>query len=352
VNSVVVRYQDPHTSELRCKRTARGGLDLECVSTVNVSILCNESAGQGVSGERLRTLIERAGHTILHIIASDHLRADDKSRQVDPRVEVVVAAGGDGTVAAAAAMVVGTSTPLAILPLGTANNIASSLGIDASLDELVASWNRAHRMACDVAYARAASREWLVVEGAGGGLIPAGIAASQSSLEQDGRDGNNETATVTTALRTFYDVLRSLEPRRWTIIADGTRLSDDFLVVEVLNIPSIGPNLILAKDASASDGYLDVVVAGSAHRNKLLRYLERRIEGKDARLSLPQCRAREVQIESCEEVHIDDERVDTCQLGQISIRIVPAALTVLAGSYEKEHKTLARRHQSTLPTAP
>jgi hypothetical protein len=46
------------------------------------------------------------------------------------------------------------------------------------------------------------------------------------------------------------------------------------------------------------------------------------------RLALPHHRAREVIIEGCNELHIDDERVDTCDLGTISIRVEPA-ITVL-----------------------
>ena len=65
------------------------------------------------------------------------------------------------------------------------------------------------------------------------------------------------------------------------------------------------------------------------HREKLLTYLEQRAEGRDTRLALPPYRAREVSIEHCVELHIDDERVDTCELGPMSIRIEPAAIDVL-----------------------
>ena len=79
-----------------------------------------------------------------------------------------------------------------------------------------------------------------------------------------------------------------------------------------------------------SDGYFDVILADESHRDQLRSYLEQRAEGRDARLSLPRHRAREVTIESCADLHIDDELVDTCELGPISIRIEPAAIQVLA----------------------
>jgi diacylglycerol kinase (ATP) len=297
---------------------------------VNVSILYNEDAGQGLSGSRLRELIERAGHTVLDIVTGEHLKMDTSARPLDARSDLIVAAGGDGTVAVAAGIAANTSTPLAILPLGTANNIARSINIkiNASARELVDSWDSAPRVSFDLAYVQTASRKWLVVEGAGGGLMPAGIVAAQRAQDQQHED-SGATAAPADALHIFYDVLLKLEPKPWTIVVDGIRVSSDFLLVEVLNIRSIGPNLVFSADATPFDGYLDVVVAGPEHRNELLTYLQRRIEGHSASPSLPHYRAREIDIESCDELHIDDERVDPCDHGGISIRIAPGAITVL-----------------------
>jgi diacylglycerol kinase family enzyme len=309
---------------------AKSGQDFESAAVVNVSILYNEDAGQGISGDSLRGLIERAGHTVLDVVTGDQLKIETSSRPIDTRSDLIVAAGGDGTVAVAAGVVAGTSTPLAILPLGTANNIARSININinASAPELVASWDSAPHLSFDLAYAQTASRKWLVVEGAGGGLMPAGILAAQRAQEQQHED-RAATAAPAAALQIFYDVLLKLEPKHWTMVVDGIRVSNDFLLVEILNIRSIGPNLVFSADASPFDGYLDVVVAGPEHRNELLTYLQHRIEGHSASPSLPHYRAREIDIESCDELHIDDERVDTCDHGEISIRIAPGAITVL-----------------------
>jgi diacylglycerol kinase family enzyme len=291
---------------------------------VNVWILCNERAGRGVSAGDLKKLVERAGHTVLGVSK----RYDRQMPLPDAQLDLVVAAGGDGTVADAAGIAAARSAALAILPLGTANNIAASLGLNGPAPALVASWPTARRVPFDLGRAHAASKEWLVVEGVGGGLVPAGIARAQATKAQ--REETAPDSQVAVSVRAFRDALVDLEPRPWTLVLDGRRISDEFLLVEVLNIRSIGPNLVFAPDATPFDGHFDVVMAQECHRQELLAYLEHRADGRDTRLALPQCRAREVTIESCTELHIDDERVDSCELGEMTIRIEPAAITVLA----------------------
>jgi diacylglycerol kinase family enzyme len=290
---------------------------------VNVWILCNEGAGRSFSVEDVRHLVERAGHAVVGV-AKEY---DSGTPFENSHVDLLVAAGGDGTVATVAGIALRTGAALAILPLGTANNIAMSLGVKGAVADLIASWTNARRRSMDLGFARAGSKEWLMVEGAGGGLVPAGIAAAEVALRHE--NDAAPTAEVASAVRCFRDALLYLEPRPWTLIVDGKKISKTFLLVEVLNIRSVGPNLLLAPDADPSDGFFDVITAEPSHRDQLMSYLENRAEGRDAVLSLPRFRAREVVIESCAELHIDDERIDTCNLGPVSIRIEPAAITVL-----------------------
>ena len=289
---------------------------------MNVWILCNEDAGRGFSRQDLKKLVERAGHTVVSV-ANQY--AEGASLPDEP-IDVVVAAGGDGTVATAAGIASRLGASLAILPLGTANNIATSLGVKAEVTDLIAAWPTTRRVPFDLGCARARSKEWRIVEGVGGGLVPAGIARAKA--EQTTREAMSPEAEVATAIRAFRDALVDLTPRPWTITLDGREIADEFLLVEVLNIRSIGPNLVFAPDADPSDGCFDIILANERHRKELLTYLEQRADGRDTRLALPRLRAREVVIATCTELHIDDERVDACELGEISIRIEPA-ITVL-----------------------
>jgi diacylglycerol kinase family enzyme len=290
---------------------------------VNVWILSNERAGEGHSAHDLRQLVERAGHTLLGVAK----QYDDTTPLPSLYPDLVVAAGGDGTVSTAAAAALKTSAALAILPLGTANNIATSLGVSAPVEELVAGWATARRVPFDLGHAEAASKHWLVVEGVGGGLVPAGIEWAKT--EQKVRPPTSPSHEMDQAVWAFHDALLNLRPEPYTLVLDGDRIADEFLLLEVLNIRSIGPNLVFEPAATPSDGYFEVVTAEERHREELLMYLRYRAEGRSTRLSLPSQRAREISIDSCQALHVDDERVDTCALGSITVKIEPGAIDVL-----------------------
>ena len=289
---------------------------------MNIWILCNEAAGRSLSDDTLRELVLAAGHTVTELVTTSRANGGMQHQGVD----LIVAAGGDGTVATVATISARTSIPMGILPLGTANNIAKSLGLGDDVQRLVAGWNHARRVPLDLGHARAGAKHWVVVEGLGCGLIPAGIAAAERGLASSNA---HPAVELSAAVEIFYDVLKRLEPVRRTITIDGKPISEPLLMLEILNMSSVGPNLVLAPDASALDGKFDVVLAGPEHRSELLAYLESRIRKTERRLSLPSYRACHVHIESCEVVHIDDERVDTCELGEIDVAMQAGVATVL-----------------------
>src|SRR5688572_7554738 len=98
---------------------------------MRICLYANPEAGEGLSLEEITRLIKRSGHTISQVIH----HKDDLPHTLES-VDCVVAAGGDGTVARVARALAGDQIPLAILPVGTANNIAGSLSIEGDLEDV------------------------------------------------------------------------------------------------------------------------------------------------------------------------------------------------------------------------
>jgi diacylglycerol kinase (ATP) len=292
---------------------------------VRVALFHNEDAGDGSSVDKITALLKRHGHDLVQVI--------DKELRVDQilasHAELAVAAGGDGTVATAARVLAGQKLPLAILPLGTANNIARSLYSDGPLDAIVEQWAHEEPQALDIGYARGQWGQRIFFESVGAGLIPAGIAAAKAQEEK--ASNGSSTVKPEDAVATFRDVLAHLQPQEWSVVIDGQEHTGEILLVEVLNIPSIGPNLVLSDEALPTDGLFSVVIATEAHRRVLDDYLAQRIRGSERPLSMPHLHARRVEIRLVTEVHVDDQLLHTPSPDAVSMTIEPAALQFLPG---------------------
>jgi diacylglycerol kinase (ATP) len=290
---------------------------------VRVSLLYNRNSGDGVPLDHIRDAIVQHRHDLVRIVE----KHADLERLLEETPEIVVAAGGDGTVALAARLLARRRIPLAILPLGTANNIAKSVGIKGSINDVVAGWDTARRRPLDLGVADGVWGRRYFVEAVGGGLMPTAIADMQARLHEGELAA---TLRVTAAVRTFGEVLSRLQPAEWTIVADGAQTVGEFLLVEVLNIRSIGPNLVFAADADPSDGLFRVVVAGEEHRDEIAHYLRGRLDGRDEALSLPSERARRVTLQSQTDVHVDDQVLSFSGSRVVSIHVEAGAVELLA----------------------
>lgn len=289
---------------------------------MRVSLLYNKTAGDAVPLDLIRERIAQHGHELLCVVE----KQTEVERLVERLPEVVAAAGGDGTVALAARMLAHRGIPLAILPLGTANNIARSVGILHSIYDVIGGWETARRVPLDLGVADGVWGQRYFVEGVGGGLIATAIA------DMDKRSDGDELPTrfkLEGAIRTIGGLLSRLQPVEWTIVADGARTTREFLLVEVLNIRSIGPNLVLSPDANPSDGLFRLVMAGEDHRDELARYLRDLLDGRDHPPLLTSQRARHVTLDGATDVHVDDELLSASSR-KVSMHVEPGALELLA----------------------
>jgi diacylglycerol kinase family enzyme len=231
----------------------------------------------------------------------------------------------------------GRATPLAILPLGTANNIARSLSVDGSPKELIEHFPDAQRTLFDAGVVKGPWGRTAFLESFGVGLFPRVLEVK----ENEEHAINRRVAQLEGLERgyaLFREVLLETEPVNVKLRIDDEDVSGDFLAVQIMNIPVVGPNLPLAQDVDVSDGLLDVVLVTEAEREELASHLAKRIEGEDSPLNLPVRRGRNLAIAfGSAPVSLDDELWPDKKAGTmrdvraVEITVQPGALHVLRG---------------------
>jgi diacylglycerol kinase (ATP) len=285
-----------------------------------VQLIHNSGAGDEQHSEKhLLSLLEGAGYQV------SYLAADKKTiRNIDGDSDLVVIAGGDGTVRKVAAellkgKLIDRPARLALLPLGTANNIARSLGISNDLEQVVQRWSEMKIRSFDVGHIRNLEGYEFFLEGFGYGAFPYLMQEMKKRKEED--EGSPEER-IRFALQVMHEILQDYKPRTCRLNVNGKDFSGRYLLAEVMNIPSIGPNLFLAPGSDPSDGLFEVVLVPEHQKDEFLAYIESKIAGREQPYAFQTIRGRDIQISwEGSHVHVDDQVVKVASGTEITIRL-------------------------------
>ena len=269
---------------------------------MHVTVLYNPEAGDDSLDEgELRVLLKNAGHSATY----HSTKANGWKTALDEPGDLVVVAGGDGTVAKVARRLAGRAVPMALLPAGTANNIARSLGFEGHPETLVERWMTARATPVDLGIVDGPMGERCFVEGTGLGVFPELMVQSPHRISKE----MPTSEQIQLNLELMMELLERAKPVSCQVSADGRDLSGAYLVLELMNIRSIGPRIVFSPDADPTDGLLEIVAITEADRKMTIDFL-RRSQNEDAGLfELPCVRAKSIQLAwKTEPVHVDDER--------------------------------------------
>jgi diacylglycerol kinase (ATP) len=237
---------------------------------MRVTLIHNPTAGdEEHSREALTAAIGAEGHEV----AYQSIKDDDWKRAFEAPADLVAVAGGDGTVRKVFKELAGKPLPATVIPVGTANNIARTIGFHTDdAVRLVRGWPSAARHPFDIGGITSPWGRVAFVEAAGGGLFAEVLLRAQ--------DDNGADDKVQHGLEVLEDVLEDAPAHRWELDADGDMAEGDFLAVEVLNVRETGPNLPLAPGADPGDGVLELVLVRPDDRDELVQHVRARLNGE------------------------------------------------------------------------
>lgn len=305
-----------------------------------VYLLHNPNAGDGGDSDDLQALIEQAGYQCQPCELED-----DAWKALPAAAGFSVLAGGDGTVRKVAETLLRQPEVydplLAVLPMGTANNIFKSLhgAIHqpasfqspqqeiAQLKDVIAGWAEASAVKFDTGWLHGLGVPRFFIESTGFGLFPALVKGMQA-LDDSLADEPDQRMAA--ALGMLLEMTASFPVQHYRIELDGEVQQTALLSLEIMNISALGPNLQLAPQADPSDGLFDVVLIAEQDRECFAAYVQNKLDGRHEPFPFTVRKAATVHIQTAElAFHIDDELVEIAADSELQAHVEAGRFTFL-----------------------
>jgi diacylglycerol kinase (ATP) len=250
----------------------------------------------------------------------------------DEEAEFLIVAGGDGTIRKVTKELVKRKAidkawPIGLLPLGTANNIAKTLELEGEHEELIKSWHYNKHRDFDVGKIINLEEAVFFLESMGFGIFP----YLMKQMRKKGKEEiENPEKKIKAALKLLHQSIFSYEPKYCNLKIDGHDYSGNYLLVEIMNTKSIGPNLFLAPNADPGDGLFNVIMIPEADKDNFAAYIMSRINNKDEAYEFPEIKGKEISVSwNGTHVHVDDEVIKLEKDTQVKIEMRKGLLQFL-----------------------
>ena len=288
-----------------------------------VTCILNGKAGSHEAAES-QDLIQRVaseqGRIARVVVCSSGEDLGALARQAQKTGGLVAAGGGDGTVSAVAAALVGSDVPLGVLPMGTLNHFAKDLGIPLDLEGAVRTLFTGRQARVDVGEVNGR----VFINNSSVGLYPQ-IVRERDREQQHGRSKWVAFAYATAhVLRHGVTLHVGIEDH-----GEGARMLDTpFLFVG--NNPYEITGLEIGKRARLDCGTLWLCTAPYANRAKLLRLMIGALLGRASSADLTRRDVTEVLIRARRRrLHVSTDGEVTLMQTPLQYRIRPGALRVV-----------------------
>jgi diacylglycerol kinase (ATP) len=273
-----------------------------------VLVIHNPGAGdESHSKENILTLLNENGYQTAYLNTKE-----DDWKKFPTTADIILIAGGDGTVRKVARRLLNNQlldkpNRLALLPLGTANNISTSLRLNSDIEHGIKSWNRNATKGFDVGRIFGTKSAAFFLESFGFGIFPYMMMKSEELPKDDSASLEDKLLKATKFLRQLAE---QYKPVFCTIDIDDKKIEGNYLLVEVMNTPSIGPKLDISPASHPGDGHFELTLVPVEKRDELVQFLDAQIAGEKSEHCFETIRGRRITINwNGEDAHVDDQYI-------------------------------------------
>jgi diacylglycerol kinase (ATP) len=311
--------------------------------TIRPKIIYNPAAGKGKAGSHLdqvRALLDERGFVYDLELTQAPGHAQTLARQAaEGGRELVIAAGGDGTINETINGLMQTrqngkiGTALGVLPIGRGNDFAFGNHIPENIAGAVDILVEGYRRPIDIGRVTGGDypngRYFGNVVGMGFDTIVGFEAAKFKRL-------NGAMSYLAAVVKTIF--LYAHAPV-YEIEIDGKITRQPFLMISIMNGRRVGGSFMMAPDGDPGDGIFDLCLADQVSQIRILPLAVTFMNGTQARSSaVKMTRGKRVSIRAVEgtiPAHADGETI--CEAGQsLEVELFPAALEVVV-SKDRKH---------------
>ncbi|MFT3891098.1 MAG: diacylglycerol kinase family lipid kinase [Anaerolineales bacterium] len=258
--------------------------------------------------------------------------------------DMVIAMGGDGTLEAVLRGMVGSKTPMGIIPTGTQNNIAKSLGVPEDMEEACALIASNHTRKLDVGRVKVkGGKKLFFFELTAIGLVAA--LYPEANKLSDGKLSKLKDVALTL-------LHQEPDPVVYLTLDDESKVKLKTMLVVVSNAPMFGANFLVAPDASVGDGLLDISVYPDFSKTELLTYYAQiRSEGFSANEKVQRFRASKMEVKTEPKM---DVMADGVMLGKgkVEIKCKAGAVWMITPEDQVAPPALVKNVELPAPVAP
>ncbi len=246
----------------------------------------------------------------------------------DLNYDLVLIAGGDGTVEKILLELHDSKVPISLLPVGNANNIANSLGIAGFHPDTVKNFQQENFRKLSVGIFETGEEKGRFIEGVGWGLFTALLQQIDRGEKKEAENGEK----VDFGSKHLRRLAKELSPQDYGIEIDGKDYSGSYLWIEVMNTSQLGPQLVLAEEADHSDEYLDVMLVREEQLKELQDFLKAH-EKEEVVSPFETVKAKKIKVKTHLPFHVDDRVVEHKSLyegtPEVEIKLQKHQLTLL-----------------------